>query len=182
MVQLLFENLIPSSKGEQPQSWIKFTNQAGLSPAEQWFYRWVHQVGKAASYPDLESAKAVLETYLPGRTKRYSRNIPDPQSGESWLRLVLITGELLKLQPDPNTTPITVAVHASASSWKEGFEKISSPEFSAARCKLGIDKHWMLVFENQADAEPSSDKLMDALLHQAKDPASCAIIRFRSCN
>lgn len=115
MVQLSFENLIPPSSEEQPpQPWLKFTNLAGLSPAEQWFYHWVRCMGLAAPYPVLERAKEVLVTYLLGRTKRYSRNIPDPECGESWLRLVLVTGELLRLQPTANATPIIVAVHASA--------------------------------------------------------------------
>lgn len=177
MVQQSIENLIPPSRGEQPQPWIKFTNLAGLSPAEQWFYQWVRRMGLAAAYPDINQVKKVLETYLPERTKRYSRNIPDPQSGESWLRLVLVTGELLRLQPAPDATPITVAVHASASEWLEGFEKISSPEFSAARRALGIDKHWMLILEDIADAAPSSDELINALRNQVVDKSECGIIR-----
>lgn len=180
MVQLSFENLISSPIGEQPQPWIKFTNLAGLSPAEQWFYQWVHHMGLAASYPSIEQAKEVLETSLPERTKRYFRNIPDPQSGESWLRLVLVTGELLRLQSAPNATPITVAVHASATEWKDGFEKISTPEFGAARRALGIDKHWMLILDDIADAAPLSDELINSLHYQAKDPAECTIIRIKS--
>ncbi len=72
---------------------------------------------------------------------------------------------------------IIVAVHASASGWKDGFEKISTPEFSAARRALGIDKHWMLILENIADAAPSSDELMNALRNQAIDKSECAIVR-----
>lgn len=177
MVQLSFENLIPPSNGEQPQPWIKFTNLAGLSPAKQWFYQWVRRMGLAAAYPDINQVKEVLETYLPERTKRYSRNIPDPQSGESWLRLVLVTGELVRLQLTPLDTPITVAVHASASEWLEGFERISTPEFSAARRALGINKHWMLILEDIADAAPSSDELINALRYQALDKSECGIIR-----
>lgn len=177
MVQLSFENLIPPSPGEQPQPWIKFTNLAGLSPGEQWFYQWVHRMGLAAAYPGIEQAKEVLEIYLPERTKRYSRNLTDPHSGESWLRLVLVTGELVRLQLTPNDTPLIVAVHASASEWKDGFEKISTPEFSAARRALGIDKHWMLILEDIADVAPSSDELMNALLNQAIDKSECGIVR-----
>ena len=121
MVQLRFENLVPPSKGEQPKLAIEFTNQAGLSPSEQWFYHWVHNMGLALPYPDLEQAVAVLETHLPERTKRYSRNIPNFASGESWLRSVLMTGELIKLQPDSSHSPITVAVHPSTGEWKQGF-------------------------------------------------------------
>lgn len=179
MVQQSIENLIPPSRGEQPQPWIKFTNLAGLSPAEQWFYHWVHRMGLAAPYPDIEQAKEVLVTCLPERTKRYSRNIPDPQAGESWLRLVLVTGELVRLQLTPNATPIIVAVHASATEWKDGFEKISTSEFSAARRALGINKHWMLILEGIADAAPSSDELMDALRNQALAPSECGIVRIR---
>lgn len=134
-------------------------------------------MGLAASYPDINQVKEVLETYLPERTKRYSRNIPDPQRRESWLRLVLVTGELVRLQLTPNATPIIVAVHASASGWKDGFEKISTPEFSAARRALGINKHWMLILEDIADAAPSSDELMNTLRNQARDPSECGIVR-----
>jgi hypothetical protein len=179
MVQLRFENLVPSSEGEQQKPCFEFTNQAGLSPAEQWFYHWVREMGLSDAYPDLESAKAALAIYLPERTKRYSRNIPNPECSESWLRLVLITGELLRLQPSPYHPALTVAVHASAGEWKGGWEKILAPEFSAARRALGIDKHWMLVLEDIAEAAPSSDKLMNALLKQALDPVECAIVRFK---
>ena len=176
MVQLRFENFVAPSKGEQQKPWIELTNQAGLSPAEQWFYRWVHNTGLAAPYPDADGAIAALLIHLPERTKRYSRNIPDPASGESWLRLVLVAGELIRLQADPNHPPITVAVHPSTSEWTEGFEEISSHKFSAARHALGIDKHWRLVFESIAEVAPSSQQLIDALHKQALDPAECAII------
>lgn len=176
MVQLRFENLVPPSKGEQPKPWIGFTNQAGLSPAEQWFYRWVHDMNLAAPYPDLGQVLAVLQTHLPQRTKRYFPNIPDPTSGESWLRSVLMAGELIRLQPEHNHASITIAVHPSTSEWKQGFEKISSAQFSAARRALGIDRHWMLVLEGIASAAPSSEQLMNALKKQADTQAECAVI------
>lgn len=177
MVQHSIENLIPPSRGSSPNPGLNSRSLAGLSPAEQWFYQWVHRMGLAASYPDVEQAKEVLETYLPERTRRYSCNIPDPESGESWLRLVLITGELLRLQLTPEDTPIIVAVHASASGWSDGFEKISTPEFSAVRRALGIDKHWMLILEDIADAAPSSDELINALRNQAIALSECGIVR-----
>jgi hypothetical protein len=61
----------------------------------------------------------------------------------------------------------------------EGFEEISSHKFSAAPECLGIDKHWMLVFEGIAEVAPASQQLMDALHKQALDPAECAIIHFQ---
>lgn len=134
-------------------------------------------MGLAAAYSDIEQVKEALVIYLPEGTKRYSRNIPDPQSGESWLRLVLITGELLRLQLTPEDTPIIVAVHASASGWSDGFEKISTLEFSAVPRALGIDKHWMLILDDIADAAPSSDELMDTLRHQAINKSECGIVR-----
>ncbi len=174
MVQLHFENLI----GGQTQPFIKFLNLAGLAPHEQWFYCWVRDNGLATSYPELRPTMDVLLKYLPQRTKRYSKNIPDLDVGESWLRLVLKTGELIKLQPDSHLPPLTIAVNPSAIhrlAYKN-LETISSPEFSAARRALGIDKHLMLVFNNIADAEPESNKLLNALINQAKDPAECAVI------
>ncbi len=179
MVQLRFENLVPPLMREQPKPWIEFTNQAGLSPGEQWFYHWVHNMGLALPYPDLDQAVAALETHLPQRTKRYSRNIPDPTSGESWLRSVLMTGELIRLQPDHNHASITIAVHPSTSEWKQGFEKISSAQFSAARRALGIDRHWMLVLEGITSAAPSSDELMNALKKQVDAQAECAVIHLK---
>lgn len=178
MVQLRFENLVPSSKGEQPKPAIEFTNLAGLSPAEQWFYHWVSQQNLATPYPDLELVKAVLETHLPQLTKRYARNVPDPSSGESWLRLVLMTGELLKLQLKCDLPPMTVAVYPANGEWKQGFEKINSSHFGAARRALGIDKHWILVFEGIAEAVPASEQLMNALKVQAVDLPECAVIHF----
>jgi hypothetical protein len=103
-----------------------------------------------APYPNLEQVLVALETHLPERTKRYSRNILNPASGESWLRSVLMTGELIKLQPDSSYPPITVAVHPSRVNGSRGSLKISSEQFSAARRSLGIDRHWMLVFDQIA--------------------------------
>ena len=71
---------------------------------------------------------------------------------------------------------ITVAVYPSTSEWTEGFEEISSQKKSADPSALGIDKHWMLVFESIAEVAPSSQQLMDVLQKQALDPAECAII------
>lgn len=180
MVQLRFENLIPPSKGEQPKLAVEFTNKAGLSPAEQWFYHWVREQNLATPYPGVEQVLAVLQTHLPQRTKRYSPNIPDPTSGESWLRTVLMTGELISLQPDPHHAPLTIAVHPSTGKWKQGFEKISSHEFSAARRSLGIDRHILLVLGGIVEAAPSSDALMDALKQQALVPSECATIYLKS--
>lgn len=178
MVHLQFQHLIPPNQGEQSKPWIEFSNLAGLSPAEQWFYHWVRQQNLATPYPELAQVKTVLEKYLPQRTKRYTRNIPDPSSGESWLRSVLISGELLKLQPDGDRPPLTVAVYPVTSDWKAGLEKISSIEFSAARCALGIERHWMLVLGGIAEAAPDSAELMHALKIQALNSVESAAIYF----
>ena len=87
---------------------------------------------------------------------------------------MLITGKLFGLQADPSHPPITVAVHPSTHEWIEGFEMISSHKFSATRRALGIDKHWMLVFESIAEVDPSSQQLMDVLQKQALSPAEYA--------
>ena len=75
-----------------------------------------------------------------------------------------------------SVTTITVAFHFSTSEWTKGFEEISSHQKSAARRALGIDKHWMLVFESIAESAASSHQLMDAFQKQALSPAECAII------
>ena len=62
---------------------------------------------------------------------------------------------------------ITVAVYPSTSEWTEGFEEISSHKKSANPSALGLDKHWMLVFEGIAESAPSSQQLMDAFHKQA---------------
>ncbi len=175
MVQLLFENLV----GGEPRPFIKFMNLAGLAPHEQWFYHWVRDNDIAATYPELRPSVDVLAKHLHQRTNRYSKNIPAPETGESWLRLVLKTGELIKLQPASEQPPLTIAVNPSAINRlaSKNLETISSPEFSAARRDLGIDKHWMLVFEHIADIKPDSNTLMKLLVTQALDPSECAIIR-----
>lgn len=178
MVQLRFQNLVPPTQGEQSKPWLEFSNLAGLSPAEQWFYHWVRQQNLATPYPELEQVKSVLENHLPQRTKRYARNIPDPSSGESWLRSILICGELLKLQPEGDRPSLTVAVYPVTSDWKAGLEKISSVEFSAVRRALGIERHWMLVLDGIAEAAPNSAKLMNALKIQALDSVEFAGIYF----
>ncbi len=91
-----------------------------------------------------------------------------------FLQTVLMTGELTGLQAEPTHPLITVAVHPSTSEWTEGFEEISSHKKSAARRALGIDKHWMLVFEGIAESAPSSQQLMDAFHKRALSPAEYA--------
>jgi hypothetical protein len=108
----------------------------------------------AVTYPDVDQASSALLIHLPERPTRYSGNISDLASGESWRRLVLMTGELIGLQADPSHPPITVAVHPSTSEWTEGFEKISSQKKSAASRALGIDKHPMLLFVGIVHQQP----------------------------
>lgn len=149
-------------------------------PFSLWFYHWVRNNNLAVSYTDLETVKSVLYEYLPQQTKCFSEYLLNPESASSWLKLILLTGELLRLQATPDHPYQLVAVTTAAGYfWPGLFETISSPEFSAARQALGIDKHWLLVFENIADPEPEPDKLMDALRKQVKNSAECAIIRFQ---
>ena len=89
---------------------------------------------------------------------------------------MLVTGELIRRKADPSHPPITVAAHPSTSDWTEGFEEISSQKKSADPSALGIDKHWMLVFESIVEVAPSSQQLMDAFHKQALSPAEYAII------
>ena len=119
---------------------IELNNHAGLHQLEQWFYL-AHDAVLTAPYPGAKQAFSALLIHLLEQTKIYSSNIPDPASGESWRRLVLMTGELIGLQSDPSHPLITVAVHPSTSDWTEGFEKISSHQKSAAWRALEIDKH-----------------------------------------
>jgi len=87
-----------------------------------------------------------------------------------------MTGELIRRKADLCHPPITVAVHPSTSEWTEGFEEIYSQKKSADPSALGIDKHWLLVFESIAEVAPSSQQLMDAQIQQSLDQAECAII------
>lgn len=180
MVQLLFENLVGSPPADgQPREWIKFTNHAGISPIEQWFYHWVRQMDLAAPFPNLDKVKAALQAHLPQRTKRYSRNVPDLESGESWLRFVLATGELIRLSPSPGQPDQIIAVHPNNMERfaLKRYETSCAPEFSAVRKDLGIDKHWTLLVENLSEKVLELDTLRNALIQQAEDPAECAIIR-----
>jgi len=180
MVHLRFENLVgPPPADGQPRKWIEFTNHAGISPMEQWFYHWVRTMGLATPYPDLTEVKPALHLHLPERTKRYSRNVPDLESGESWLRFVLITGELIRLSPSPNQLEQTIAVlPANIERFAlKSQQTIASPEFAAVRRELSIDKHWILLIENLAEKVPDSNELLDAFVHQAKELAECAVIR-----
>jgi len=73
---------------------------------------------------------------------------------------------------DSSHSPLTIAVNPSAINRlaTKNLETICSPKFSAARRDLGIDFHWMLVFENIADLEPDSNTLMKILLDRRSKP------------
>ncbi len=180
MVNLKFENLVgPPPADGQPRKWIEFTNHAGISPMEQWFYHWVRTMNLAAPYPTLTEVKSALQSHLPERTRRYARNVPDLESGESWLRFVLTTGELIRLSPSPSQPGQTIAVLPSNIERfaLKNHQTIASPEFAAVRRDLSIDKHWILLIENLSSRVPGSDELLDAFSYQALDPSECAIIR-----
>lgn len=149
-------------------------NLASFTPLAQWFYHWVREMNLQAPYPSLERAKEALQN-LPN-FRRYSRNVPDLESGESWVRFLLRTGELIRLQAAPGQPSLTVAVYVSSHNWG-AYEKICSPEFSAARRALGIDKHLMIVM---SEKETDGSALMHVIESLVRESSECAFMDLTS--
>jgi hypothetical protein len=52
---------------------------------------------------------------------------------------------------------------------------IQSPEFSATRKALGIDRHWFLIIRGFPLQKPKQSELLDALYAQLDNDEECAI-------
>ena len=148
-------------------------NLASDTPLAQWFYRWVREMNLQTPYPSLQRAKAALEKHLPELYfRRHSRHVPDLESGESWMRSLLRTGELIHFPVAPGQPPLTIAVYVT-NGRPSGYEKICSPEFSAVRRELGIDKHFMIVMSQKQIGVPDLTAVIESLVRESGE---CAFV------
>jgi hypothetical protein len=126
-----------------------------------------------APYPSLKRAKAVLEKHLPALYfRKYPQHVPY-ESGESWVRLLLCTDELIYFPVAFGQAPLTIAVYVTGQDWEGGYEKICSPAFSSVRRELGIDKHFMIVM---SEKETDGPALMHVIEPLVRDSGECAFI------
>ncbi len=141
--------------------------------------RWVREMNLQAPYPSLKRAKAVLEKHLPALYfRRYSQHVPY-ESGESWVRLLLCTDELIYFPVAFGQPPLTIAVYITGQDWEEGYERICSPVFSSVRRELGIDKHFMIVMSEKETDGPTLMRVIESLV---KDSGECAYINLGESN
>lgn len=138
-----------------------------FASVEQWFHAQSVSLKLLAPCPDLSTTLGILEQYLPGRVQRFSRHVSDPQDASSWLKMILKSGELIRIWPTPDQS-VTIAVNCSGNLKlaQEQLALIQSPEFSAARRELGIDRHWFLVIPGFPLQLPKQSELLDFLYEQ----------------
>jgi hypothetical protein len=144
---------------------------------EQWFYAQTTSLKLLAPCLDLSTVQGVLEQYLPGRVQRFSRHISEPLDASNWLKIILKSGELIRLWPTPEQS-VTIAVNCSGNLKlaQEQFALIQSAEFSSARHALGIDRHWFLVISGYPLQVPKQSELLDALYTQLVQGDECVIV------
>jgi hypothetical protein len=149
-----------------------------IASVEQWFKAQAVSLKLLAPCLDLSTIRGVLEQYLPGRVRRFSRHIAEPQDALSWLKIIVKSGELIQLRPTPEQL-VTVAVNCSGNLKlaQEQLALIQSPEFSAVRQALGIDNHWFLVVPGYPLQVPKQSELLDALYSQLAQSDECAILQ-----
>jgi hypothetical protein len=143
---------------------------------EQWFELQAESLKLLAPQADLSTVKNALHQHLEGRVQRLSRHIAQPDDASNWLKIILKSGELIRLWPSPHQA-ITVAVNCSSNLKlaQEQLALIQSPEFRATRKALGIDRHWFLIVRGFPLQKPKQSELLDALYEQLEDAEECAI-------
>jgi hypothetical protein len=149
-----------------------------LSSVEQWFHTQADSLKLLAPMPELAVVRDTLERYLSGRVQRFSRHISEPQDASNWLKIILKSGELIRLWPSPEN-PITVAVDCSGNLKlaQEQLALVRSPEFCAARRELGIDQYWFLVIPGYPLQVPKQSELLDALYSQLTQDEECSVLQ-----
>ena len=150
-----------------------------LFPAAKYFQNRAKQLQILAPHPEISLVKSVLEQHLPLRVKRLVPHLANPENSESWLSLILKINFLILLW-DAGEQPILVGLNVSGSQIAaiEQLNIIESKEFSTARQKLGISKHWFVIIPGCPPVGPSKDELFDALYEQLEREEECGIINF----
>jgi hypothetical protein len=143
---------------------------------EQWFQVKAQSLKLLAPQLERSIVKQVLHQYLEGRVLRLSRHIEQPEDASNWLKIILKSSDLIRLWPSPHQ-PITIAVDCSSNLKlaQEQLALIQSPEFSATRKALGIDRHWFLIIRDFPLQKPQKSELLDALYGQLDNDEECAI-------
>ncbi|NJM67641.1 MAG: hypothetical protein HC851_19200 [Acaryochloris sp. RU_4_1] len=146
---------------------------------DQWFHAQADALMLRSPLPELARVQDTLRHHLPERVQRLSRHVPQPQNASSWLKIVLKSGELIRLWSVPDQ-PVTVAVNCSGNLKlaQEQLELIQSPEFSATRRELGIDKHWFLAIPGYPLQTPKQSELLDAFYAQLAKESECDVVEF----
>jgi hypothetical protein len=144
----------------------------------QWFELQVDFLKLSSPIPDLSTVKVVLQRNLPGRVNRLSRHIAEPENAANWLEIILKSNALIRLWPSPEKS-LTVAIDCSGNLKlaQEQLALVRSPEFSAARRELGIDKYWFLVIPGYPLQVPKQSELLDALYAQLAQEDECGIVQ-----
>jgi hypothetical protein len=138
-----------------------------ITTVEQWFQVQAESLKLLAPTAELVTVQQVLQHHLPERVQRLSRHIPQSEEASSWLKIILKSGEIIRLQPLTGSCT-TVAVNCSGNLKlaQEQFGLIQSPGFCAARQDLGIDQHWFLVIPDFPLQVPKQSELLDILYAQ----------------
>jgi hypothetical protein len=114
---------------------------------------------------------------LSERVEEADRRGEDLQDPSTWLDLVLIDCILTLENIEGNPIRVAVEVTTRDRNALNELSLVKSHNFKAVRSKLGIDRHWVLLFD--AVNPPASEQIVDALYEQIDQPAECALIDLR---
>lgn len=145
---------------------------------DQWFRFQAEALKLLAPLPDLSTVKQAFEQHLQSRVQRLSRHVIEPEDSASWLKMILKSGEIIRLWPSPEQA-VTIAVNCSSNSRlaQEQLSLIQSPEFHAVRQALGINKHWFLIIPGYPLQKPKQSELLDALYKYVAYEEECVLFQ-----
>lgn len=145
---------------------------------EYWFHRQLDCYSLLAPPYTVEEVKPVLQLHLPERFNRLAPRVFEPENAQMWLSFILRADEIIQLWRSPDEALlVAVSSLASGRQIQSNIDLISSEQFSVARSKLGIAKHWFVALPGYPLVAPTRTQLMQAFEKQLELEPECGVIR-----
>jgi hypothetical protein len=123
----------------------------------------------------LSSVISVAKKYLPSKLETVLEYISDPSDSDEWLDKLFKMDAILKIeQIDGTMQRVGIDITGNLGAAQSKLEEITRLKFQAARDKLGIDRHWIIVV-NPKDY-PSDEQLSDSIYTAVDLDEKCVII------
>lgn len=147
---------------------------------ESWFTGFAKRARILDTTPlDLPAVMAALNTHVPKRVERASPFIEDSNDPMEWLDKTLKIDCILSLEDiNRRTWRIGVDVTYYEPRIDIKLSHIASPQFRLTRRQLGLDRHYLILFENEN--LPDEAELLESLYEQVDLEQETALIDWKS--